>query len=112
VRWPGNGVVLGGLVALPAIPVDQADVQLKVAFPGDVVSSDGQLDRDQVSWVFSPGEVDEFNAVVSVPDPAAPSITRWALLVGVVVAGTSVGAVLLARSQRNPPSRLSTTREP
>jgi hypothetical protein len=110
-RRTGNLVVLGGQVDLTAIPVDQADVQLKVAFPGEVVSSDGQLDRDQVSWVFSPGEVEEFNAVVSAPDPAAPSITRWALLVGVVVAATSVGAVLLARSRRNPPSRLSTTRE-
>jgi hypothetical protein len=107
-RRTGNLVVLDGQADLTAMPVDQADVQLKIAFPGDVVSSDGQLDGSQVSWVFSPGQVNEFNALVSAPDPAAPSVTRWTLLVGAVVAGTAIGVALLARSRRNPPSVLTT----
>jgi phosphatidylinositol mannoside-binding LppM-like protein len=111
-RRTGNLVVLSGQVDLTAMPVDQADVQLKVAFPGQLTSSNGQLDGNQVGWVFSPGEVDEYNAVINTPDPAAPSITRWLLLVGTVVLATSIGVVLMARAQRNPPSRLSASREP
>jgi hypothetical protein len=111
-RRAGSLVVLGGQVDLTAVPVDQADVQLKVAFPGTVVNSDGQLDGGGLSWVFSPGQVTEFNAVVSVPDPAAPSITRWLLLVGLVVLAAAVGVAVLALSQRNPPSRWSAQREP
>jgi hypothetical protein len=111
-RRAGSLVVLGGQVDLTAVPVDQADVQLKVAFPGTVVNSDGQLDGSGLSWVFSPGQVTEFNAVVSTPDPAAPSITRWLLLVGLVVLAAAAGVAWLAWSQRNPPSRWSAQRDP
>lgn len=111
-RRNGGVVILGGQVDLTAVPVDGADVQLKLAYPGDVVSSDGELDRGQLSWVFSPGDVSEFNAVISTPDPAAPSITGWALLVGVVVVAAAGGVILLAWRTRNPPSRWSARREP
>jgi hypothetical protein len=111
-RRNGGVIVLGGQVDLTAVPVDGADVQLKLAYPGDVVSSDGELDRGQLSWVFSPGQVNEFNAVVSTPDPAAPSVTRWAVLVGFIVAAAAGGVVLFAWRTRNPPSRWSARREP
>lgn len=111
-RRTGNLIVLAGQVDLTAVPVDRADVQLKIAFPGDVVSSDGDLDGGAVSWVFSPGQVNEFNAVVNAQDPGAPSVSRWALLVGAVVAAAAVGVVLLAKSQRNPPARTSAGRGP
>ena len=110
-RRTGNLVALTGQVDLTAMPVDRADIQLKVAFPGEVVSSDGQVDGSQISWVFSPGQVNELNALVSAPDPAAPSTARWTMLVGAVVAATAIGMVLLARSRRNPPSRLSSMPE-
>jgi hypothetical protein len=102
-RRSGNLIVLNGQVDLTAVPVDRADVQLKIAFPGEVLSSDGELDSDTVSWVFAPGQVNEFNAVVSSPDPSAPSVGRWALGLGVVVAAAVVAVVVLARSDRNPP---------
>jgi hypothetical protein len=104
-RRSGNLVVLNGQVDLTALPVDRADVQLKVAFPGEVVNSDGEIDSDAVSWVFSPGQVSEFNAVVSAPDPTAPSVGRWMLLIGAVVAAAVIGVVLLAKANRNPPVR-------
>jgi hypothetical protein len=110
-RRNGGVLILGGQVDLTAVPVDGADVQLKLAFPGEVVSSDGELDRGQLSWVFSPGQVSEFNAVISTPDPAAPSVTSWALLVGLIVAAAAGGVILLAWRTRNPPSRWSARRE-
>ncbi len=104
-RRAGTRVVMAGQVDLTAVPVDRADVQLKVAFPGDVLSTDGRLDGATVAWKFTPGQVSEFNAVVNTPDPAAPSVARWALLVGAVVVAAAIGIVLLAKAHRNPPVR-------
>lgn len=102
-RRVGNRIILNGQVDLTAVPVDHADVQLKVAFPGDVVSTDGKMDNNAVAWVFSPGQVGEFSAVISAPDPAAPSVARWALLIAAIVAAAAVSAILLAKAHRNPP---------
>jgi hypothetical protein len=102
-RRVGNRIILNGQVDLTAVPVDHADVQLKVAFPGDVVSTDGKADDSTVAWVFAPGQVSEFSAVIGAPDPAAPSVARWALLIAAIVAAAAVGAILLAKAHRNPP---------
>ncbi|MBO0851907.1 MAG: DUF3153 domain-containing protein, partial [Pseudonocardia sp.] len=111
-RRSGNLVALNGHVDLTAMPVDRADVQLKVAFPGEVTNTDGELDSDAVSWVFAPGEVSEFHALVSASDPNTPSVARWTLLLGGVVAAAAIGVVLLAKANRNPPVRSSVGREP
>lgn len=102
-RRAGNRIVLNGQVDLTAVPVDHADVQLKVAFPGDVVSTDGKMNDNAVAWVFAPGQVSEFSAVIGAPDPAAPSVARWALLIAAIVAAAAVSAILLAKAHRNPP---------
>jgi hypothetical protein len=102
-RRAGNRIILNGQVDLTAVPVDHADVQLKVAFPGDLVSTDGKMDDNAVAWVFTPGQVSEFSAVVGAPDPAAPSVGRWALLIAAIVAAAAVSAILLAKAHRNPP---------
>jgi hypothetical protein len=104
-RRAGGLVVLGGQVDLSAVPVDRADVQLKVAFPGDLVSTDGISTAGTVSWVFTPGQVSQFNAVLSSPDPSTPSVGRWTLLVAAVVGAAAVAVVLLAKAHRNPPVR-------
>lgn len=116
-RRVGNRIVLGGQVDLASIPVDRADVRLKVAFPGEVLDTDGTIEDTAddttddtagtagttVGWVFTPGQVSEFTAVIGSPDPAAPSVARWTLLVTAIVAAAAVVAVLLARAHRNPP---------
>jgi hypothetical protein len=111
-RRSGNLVALNGHVDLTAMPVDRADVQLKVAFPGEVTSTDGELDSDAVSWVFPPGEVSEFHAMVNSSDPNTPSVGRWTLLLGAVVAAAAIGVVLLAKANRNRPVRSSIGRGP
>ena len=102
-RRTGGLIVLAGQVDLSAVPVDKADVQLKVAFPGDLVSTDGAVGGGTVSWVFTPGQVNQLNAVVGSPDPSTPSVGRWTLLVAAVVAAAAVAVVLLAKAHRNPP---------
>jgi hypothetical protein len=102
-RRAGNRVVLSGQVDLTSLPSDRSDVQLKVAVAGEVVNTDGKQEGNTLSWVFPPGEVSEISAVINSPDPAAPSVARWALLVAAVVGAAAIGAVLLAKAHRNPP---------
>jgi hypothetical protein len=104
-RRVGNRVLLNGQTDLTSVPADRTDVQLKIAVVGELVSTDGKQDGSTISWSFPPGVVSEFSATVSSPDPAAPSVTRWALLVGAVVTAAAVGAVMLAKAHRNPPVR-------
>jgi hypothetical protein len=85
------------------VSVDRADFQLKMSFPGDVIDSNGDIDDSTVSWVFTPGEVGDFNAVVAYADPNAPSPLNWTLMLTGLVALTAGAVVLVARRTRNPP---------
>jgi hypothetical protein len=107
-RRAGGRVVVSGAVDLTTVSVDRADFQLKISFPGEVVESNGTADGGTVSWVFTPGEVGDINALVAFDDPNAPSAINWTLLLGVLVAGAGTAVVVLARRTRNPP--LSQTR--
>jgi hypothetical protein len=99
----GNRVHLTGAVDLTTVSVDRADFQLKIGFPGQVLESNGDADSSEVSWTFTPGEVDDISAVVAFTDPNAPSALNWTLGLGALVAVAAVTVVLLARRTRNPP---------
>lgn len=92
----GDHVVLAGHVDLTRLSPEGADVQLKISFPGPVLSTDGTDDNGTVSWRFSAGQVGQFNATVAYPDPVGPSTTTWALLLGGAVALAALLAVLLS----------------
>jgi hypothetical protein len=102
-RRAGNRVHLTGAVDLTTVSVDRADFQFKIGFPGNVLDSNGEADSGEVSWTFTPGEVGDMTAVVAYADPNAPSAMNWTLGLGVLVAATAAGVVLLARRTRNPP---------
>ncbi|MCW0213251.1 MAG: DUF3153 domain-containing protein [Pseudonocardia sp.] len=104
-RRAGNRVIVDATADLTTVPVDRADFQLKISFPGEVLDTNGDNDSGTVSWNFTPGEVGDASAVVAYDDPEAPSVAGWTLgLAGLVV--VAVGAVvLLARRTRNPPIR-------
>jgi len=102
-RRAGGRVLVGGAVDLTTVGVDRADFQLKISFPGEVVESNGTADGGTVSWVFTPGEVGDINALVAFDDPNAPSAINWSLLLGVLVAGAGTAVVVVARRTRNPP---------
>ncbi|WP_344413847.1 LppM family (lipo)protein [Pseudonocardia ailaonensis] len=105
IRRAGNRIVVQGATDLTTVPVDKADFQLKISFPGNVLDTNGDADAGTVSWVFTPGEVGDVNAVVAYDDPQAPSATLWTVGLGIVVLLVGAGVVLLARRTRNPPVR-------
>jgi hypothetical protein len=102
-RRAGTRVLLGGTVDLTTVPVDRADFQLKIGFPGEVVESNGDADGSEVSWSFTPGRVDDFTAVATFDDPNAPSPVNWTLGLAGIVAAAGAAVVLLAHRTRNPP---------
>ena len=104
-RRLGSRLVVQGRADLSTVPVDRADFQLKMSFPGDVLETNGDPDGSTVSWSFTPGEVTQINAAVSSTDPNAPSTVGWTLLLAALVVIASAAAVVLARRNRNPPVR-------
>ena len=104
-RRAGNRIVLEGAADLTTVPVDRADFQLKVSFPGEVLDTNGDSEAGTVSWTFTPGEVGDVNAVVAYDDPQAPSATAWTAGLAVIVLGAVAAVVVLARRTRNPPVR-------
>jgi len=103
IRRMGGRVVVTGAIDLTTVSVDRADFQLKMSFPGDVIDSNGEIDDSTVSWVFTPGEVGDLNAVVAYADPNAPSPLNWTLLMAGLVVVAAGAVVLVARRTRNPP---------
>ena len=102
-RRVGSRVLVGGAIDLTTVSVDRADFQLKIGFPGKVIESNGDADSGEVSWTFTPGEVGDFSAVVSYPDPGAPSPVNWTLGLGMIVGLAAAVVVLLAYRTRNAP---------
>jgi hypothetical protein len=102
-RRAGGRVLVSGSVDLTTVPVDKADFQLKISFPGQVVDTNGETDASTVSWTFTPGQVGDIAATVAYADPNAPSAVNWTLGLAGVVALVALGVVLLARHVRNPP---------
>jgi hypothetical protein len=104
-RRAGNRVVVGATADLTTVPVDRADFQLKISFPGEVLDTNGENDSGTVSWSFTPGEVGDANAIVAYDDPGAPSVAGWAFGLTLLVAAAVAAVVMLAHRTRNPPVR-------
>ena len=103
-RRAGNRLKVDGRVDLKAVSVDRADFQLKISFPGEVLETNGDdAENGTVSWTFTAGEVNDFNAVVAHDDPNAPSPLNWTIGLGLLVAAAAAGTVWYARQTRNPP---------
>jgi hypothetical protein len=102
-RRSGNRVLVTGSLDLTTVPVDKADFQLKISFPGEVLDTNGEADSGTVSWTFTPGEVGDIAATVAFDDPNAPSALNWTLGLAAVVLAVAAGVVLLARRTRNDP---------
>ncbi|GAA4920837.1 uncharacterized protein DUF3153 [Actinomycetospora succinea] len=99
-RRSGDRVVVTGQVDLTRVSPESSDVQLKIAFPGEIRQTDGTAAGGVISWTFNPGTVTDVNAVVDYPDPDAPSWVLWALLLLAVVAVAVAIVFLLANSSR------------
>lgn len=111
-RRSGNLVTMAGSVDLSELPADRADVQLKVAFPGTVIQTNGVNDTGTVSWSPKPGSVTEFLATIEYDDQSGVSWTKWVTIVGAAAVAVAMLVLVLAlvthRRDRRPPVRQHT----
>ena len=95
-RRAGNLVTMAGSADLSELPAERADVQLKVAFPGTVIQTNGVNDSGTVSWSPKPGTVTEFLATIEYTDQSGVSWTKWVTIVGAAAVGVALLVLVLA----------------
>jgi hypothetical protein len=90
-RRAGDLVILEGRADLTSLTDPEADVELTVAFPGTVTSTNGdRVDPETVQWKLKPGIVSTMTAQARYTDPSTRSFrgaARWLGLSSLVVAG-------------------------
>lgn len=92
----GDLVTMTGSANLSELPTTGVDVQLKVAFPGPVTSSNGAIDDQTVSWTMKAGQVTPFRATDQYALGNSRGWRFWALALGGGLALVSAFLVLLA----------------
>ena len=104
-RRAGNLVILEGRADLTNVNDPDSDVQLTVAFPGEVTSTNGdRIDSEVVEWQLKPGVVSTLSAQARVTDPSTRSFTAaalWLALAALVVAGV-IGTLAYNNRDRSP----------
>jgi hypothetical protein len=102
-RRSGDLVILEGRADLTSLTDPDADVELSVAFPGAVTSTNGErLDSDTVQWKLKPGIVSTMTAQARYTDPSTRSFrgaALWLGLASLVVAGLIAGLAWYSRDR-------------
>ncbi|MFD4294003.1 LppM family (lipo)protein [Rhodococcus sp. NPDC058505] len=97
----GDVVVLDGKADLKAVP-ESSDVQISVAFPARVATTNGTRDGDSVvTWKLAPGEVNTLRAEVRYQDPSTRGFAGWAGIVGGVTLGVALIVGVMAYRMRD-----------
>jgi len=104
-RRAGDLVILEGRADLTSLTDPDADVELTVAFPGAVTSTnDDRADPDTVQWKLKPGVVSLLTAQARYTDPSTRSFNGaalWLALSSIVVAAV-VGLLAWYGRDRSP----------
>ena len=101
-RRNGNIVILEGRADLTSLTDPEADVELSIAFPGEVTATNGErVDPDVVQWKLKPGVVNTMTAQARSTDPSVRSFTEAAIWLGVVSLLVAGGVATLAWRARD-----------
>ncbi|WP_127782485.1 DUF3153 domain-containing protein [Rhodococcus sp. X156] len=112
VRRSGEVVNLDGSVNLTSLRKEGADVQLRVNFPGEVTSTNGERDGSTgVSWNLPAGELTNIQAAATYQDPGTRGYFTWFVVMILLVLGASALVVWMALKDRNYTARLQRERE-
>jgi hypothetical protein len=111
-RRNGNLVILEGRADLTSVTDSDADVELTVAFPGAVTSTNGdRIEPDVVSWKLKPGVVSTMSAQARYTDPNTRSFTGAGVWLGIASFAAAGVVALLAWLSRDRSERLTAPRD-
>jgi hypothetical protein len=112
-RRAGNLVILEGRADLTSLTDSDADVELSVAFPGAVSSTNGtRADQNVVQWKLKPGVVSTMTAQAHYTDPSTRSFTNAAMWLGISSFVVAAVVALLAWLGRDRSPRLTPADQP
>lgn len=112
-RRAGNLVILEGRADLTTLTDPDADVELTVAFPGTVTSTNGErLGDDMVQWKLKPGVVSTMTAQSRYTDPSTRSFRNAALWLGLSALAVAGLVALLAWLARDRSPRFAEPGDP
>jgi hypothetical protein len=111
-RRAGNLVILEGRVDLTTLTDPDADVELSVAFPGQVTSTNGErVGDDMVQWRLKPGVVSTMTAQARYTDPSTRSFRNAAWWLGLPAMGVAALVAVLAWMLRDRSPRFAEPRD-
>jgi hypothetical protein len=111
-RRNGNLVILEGRADLTSVTDNDADVELTVAFPGVVTSTNGdRVESDVVSWKLKPGVVTTMSANARYTDPNTRNFTGAGVWLGIASFAAAGVVALLAWMSRDRSPRLTAPRD-
>ncbi len=109
-RRNGNLVILEGRADLTSVTDQDADVELTVAFPGTVTSTNGdRIEPEVVQWKLKPGVVSTMSAQARYTDPNTRSFTGAGIWLAIASFAAAAVVALLAWSSRDRSPRFSTS---
>jgi hypothetical protein len=112
-RRSGNLVILEGRADLTSVTDNDADVELTIAFPGVVTSTNGdRIDTNAVSWKLKPGVVSTMTAQARYTDPNTRSFTGAGLWLGIASFAAAGVVAVLAWISRDRSALLTAERDP
>jgi hypothetical protein len=109
-RRNGNLVILEGRADLTSVTDQDADVELTVAFPGTVTSTNGdRVEPEVVQWKLKPGVVSTMSAQARYTDPNTRSFTGAGIWLAIASFASAAVVALLAWISRDRSPRFSTS---
>jgi hypothetical protein len=107
-RRNGNLVILEGRADLTSLTDPDADIELTVAFPGTVTSTNGdRIESEVVQWKLKPGVVSTMSAQARYTDPNTRSFTGAGIWLGIASFAAAGVVALLAWISRDRSARFT-----
>ncbi|WP_199443312.1 LppM family (lipo)protein [Umezawaea beigongshangensis] len=96
-RRSGDLVTMSGSVDLTQVPPDRADIQVKIAFPGDVINTNGrEEDGGTIAWSPEPAQASMLTSTVRFQGTGGNSWFGWTMLVAALTGAAALIVVVLA----------------
>lgn len=92
----GSLVEVRGSVDLTPLAETDSEMLVEISAPGEVTTTNGEINAGMVSWHPRPGEVTEISATFQFTDARSAGLFGWSVVVGGIAFGTALLVAVLA----------------